>query len=165
MCMDLINSYKCTCKTGYYGSNCDLQTPPCPTSEPNYHLIDNKCYFFEKTYATWEKAKEGCKNKFPAGGKLFEPMSLAENKLVFDAARPILGLQGNGAWIGVIDASQEGSFKYDINNSPVSFNIPWLAGYGKRGTGSNCIIIHQDPGKWIDYTCSSSFPSICEPNV
>jgi len=167
MCMDLINSYKCTCETGYYGSNCDSQTPPCSTSEPNYHLIDNKCYFFEKTSATWEKAKEGCKNKFPAGGKLFEPMTLAENKLVFNAAsiNTVFSAYGN-FWIGVTDTAQEGSFRYDSNSSPVSYNMPWYDGYGKRGTRKYCVLVHTDPGKWLDYPCSSlEYRSICEPNV
>ena len=110
---------------------------------------------------------EDFKNKFPAGGKLFEPMTLAENKLVYNTANPIFNLQSVGAWIGVTDASQEGSFKYDSNNSPVSFNIPWYGGgyNGKRGTSINCILLHKNPGKWLDYVCSSSWSSICEPNV
>ena len=48
-----------------------------------------------KTQLTWENAKEGCKDKFvgPNGGRLFEPMTLAENKLVYDVAKAILNLQ------------------------------------------------------------------------
>ena len=48
-----------------------------------------------QTQLTWEKAKEGCKDKFvgPDGGRLFEPMTLAENKLVYDVAKAILNLQ------------------------------------------------------------------------
>ena len=48
-----------------------------------------------QTQITWEKAKEGCKDKFvgPNGGRLFEPMTLAENKLVYDVAKAILNLQ------------------------------------------------------------------------
>ena len=144
----------------------------CLTGEDSkYHMLNNKCYFFEKTRVTWEKAKEGCKNKFPAGGKLFEPMTLAENKLVYNVAKPIFNLQTYGAWIGVTDASQEGSFNYDSNDSPVSFNIPWYGvpyggtWNGKGGTSKNCILVHEDPGKWMDNDCSYSCYSICEPNV
>ena len=48
-----------------------------------------------QTQLTWENAKEGCKDKFvgPNGGRLFEPMTLAENKLVYDVAKAILNLQ------------------------------------------------------------------------
>ena len=48
-----------------------------------------------QTQLTWENAKEGCKDKFvgPDGGRLFEPMTLAENKLVYDVAKAILNLQ------------------------------------------------------------------------
>ena len=48
-----------------------------------------------QTQLTWENAKEGCKDKFvgPNGGRLFEPMTLAENRLVYDVAKAILNLQ------------------------------------------------------------------------
>ena len=69
MCTDLVNSYKCTCETGYHGSNCDTH---CPTSEPNYRLIDNVCYYFETTGKSYDDAKQDCNNKF-ARGKLLEP--------------------------------------------------------------------------------------------
>jgi hypothetical protein len=48
-----------------------------------------------QTQLTWENAKEGCKDKFvgPDGGRLFEPSTLAENKLVYDVAKAILNLQ------------------------------------------------------------------------
>ena len=48
-----------------------------------------------QTQLTWENAKEGCKDKFVGanGGRLFEPITLAENKLVYDVAKAILNLQ------------------------------------------------------------------------
>ena len=57
------------------------------------------------------------------GGRLFEPKTLTENKLVYEVAKNIIDLHTNGAWIGVTDKSEEGSFKYDSNDSPVSFRF------------------------------------------
>ena len=61
-------------------------------------------------------------NVFLGGGRLFEPKTLTENRLVYKVAKNIIDLRTNGAWIGVTDKSFEGSFKYDSNGSPVSFS-------------------------------------------
>merc|ERR1712223_338830 len=62
-CIDELNGYKCECQSGYFGQNCDTDIPPCPTEDSRYHMADNKCYFFEKTKMTWQKAKENCQGK------------------------------------------------------------------------------------------------------
>ena len=49
MCTDLINSYKCTCETGYQGSNCDSQTPPLPDQCSNYKSLTSSKRHFNYT--------------------------------------------------------------------------------------------------------------------
>ena len=43
----------------------------CPDDNPNYQLVKGKCYYIEKAGLTWEKAKEGCKDKFKGKETLY----------------------------------------------------------------------------------------------
>ena len=43
----------------------------CPDDNPNYQLVNGKCYYIEKAGLTWEKAKEGCKDKFKGKETLY----------------------------------------------------------------------------------------------
>ena len=61
------------------GHNNLLEIWKCPTSKPNYRSIENRCYYFETTFKSYEDAKQNCNTKFPQG-KLFEPKSLSSNK-------------------------------------------------------------------------------------
>ena len=177
MCMDLINSYKCTCETGYHGSNCDSQTPPCPTSEPNYRIIDSKCYYFEAEYKTYNFAKQNCNTKFPQG-KLFEPKSTSSNRKVHKEALSYYPNEPgypSGYWIGINDKRSEGSWVYDSDGTSVAFSIPWYNGEpngltdGGGNTYQNCLKYWSRSERYIgelgDYTCYSLYPSICEQIV
>ena len=90
--------YECYCQPGYYGVNC--QIPPttlCPTDEGNYLEIDGQCFYFETQNLGYPEAKANCaKNKFSGGGRLFEPMTLAENEKICKTFADLLGkLQKN----------------------------------------------------------------------
>ena len=86
-CTDLINSYKCVCETGYFGLSCDSQTqPPCPTNDPNYHILNDHCIFIEHTSKSYEDAKQNCQTKFAGHGKLFEPTTWSENQMAYKLA-------------------------------------------------------------------------------
>ena len=160
-CMDISNSYKCTCH-GYHGSNCVSLTPPCPTSEPNYRIIDSKCYYFEEEYKTYDDAKLNCNTKFPQG-KLFEPKSSSSNRKVHKEALSILE---RGYWIGINDKRGEGSWVYDSDGSSVGFSIPWYYGEPNGGSGENCLKYWSRSERYIgelgDYRCNGRYPSICE---
>jgi hypothetical protein len=54
---------------------------PCPTNDPNYHLINGRCIFVEKKMKNYEDAKKNCIEKFRGNGKLFEPKTWAENEM------------------------------------------------------------------------------------
>ena len=85
--------YECYCQPGYYGINC--QIPPttlCPTDEGNYLEIDGQCFYFETQNLGYPEAKANCaKNKFSGGGRLFEPMTLAENEKICKTFADLLG--------------------------------------------------------------------------
>ena len=133
----------------------------CPTDDSNYHMINGRCFYFQKASLRWEKAKEGCRDKFPLGGILFEPKTWEESKAVYEFAQPHLTLY----WIGVDDFGQDGSFKHSYTGTPISFNIKWHSDYGSQGgvgNGNNCILDYQSHGGWIDYNCALTYPSICE---
>ena len=39
-CIDLKNDYRCHCKSGYSGRNCDVN---CPLDNPTYGIVDGTC--------------------------------------------------------------------------------------------------------------------------
>ena len=140
----------------------------CPTGSPGYHLVGNKCIYYEKTSLTWGNAKKGCKDKFSGGGRLLEPLSLQEHNDVFAL---IMTIKKNPYWIGVDDLSQEGSFTYSSSGSNLSFNLPWYdkdsTPWGRRGSSYNCVLVNNGAsGLWLDFGCTSStYPSVCESEL
>jgi len=161
-CTDLINSYKCVCETGYSGLNCDST---CPTNDPNYHLLNDHCIFLEKSYKTYEDAKQNCETKFGVHGKLFEPKTWSENQMAYKIAKAI----HPNWWIGVNDKQTEGSYVYESNGLPISYTPKFRYGFGSRGTFANCILYRSassghesDIVHWVDYPCSYIHYSICE---
>ena len=143
----------------------------CPSNDSNYHMINGKCYYIQKVGLAWEKAKEGCRDKFVLGGKLFEPSTWEESKAVYEFAKTYLRGQNTAFWIGVDDFGQDGSFKHSYTGQPISFNIKWNSHYGSQGgvgNGNTCILVHQETGstngdgEWIDYGCHKTYYSICE---
>ena len=129
----------------------------CPTGSPGYHLLGNKCIYYEKTYLSWENAKKGCKDKFSSGGRLHEPVSLQEHSDVHTITNK------SSYWIGVDDLSQEGNFTYSSSGSKISFNLPWHSGYGRKGSSTNCVLTNNGSrGLWLDWPCTSAYPSVCE---
>merc|ERR1712008_348317 len=162
-CTDLINSYKCVCETGYFGLNCDSQTCPNYPNDPNYRLLNNRCIFLEKSWKSYDDAKQDCETKFAGHGKLFEPKTWSENQMAFKIA-----VEDSGWWIGVNDRQTEGSYVYESNGSPISFTPKFYPGYGSRGTSANCILYVSHSGhefdivNWLDYKCTDTNYSICE---
>ena len=183
--------FKSFVKVGKYvmamPTSADICQEYCPEEDPNYHLINGKCYYLEKTNLSWEKAKDSCKDKFLPAGKLFEPKSWEENSMVFNFTKlHIRDTWTNsknrtyvtnfyGYWIGVDDFGQDGSFKHSYSGEPISFNIRWKSEHpdghrynqGVVGNGPNCILVTNDhkknnDGSWIDYNCDYTYNSICE---
>ena len=153
---------------GYFGKNCDTQTPPCPTNDSRYGLMYGRCVYFEKTGLNYDQAIENCKEKFKhygGGGILYEPNSIGEQKRIVDMALE----HGSRSWhwIGVTDKTTEGQFTYNSNNQPINFTPDWHPGTGSYGRSNNCIMILVDSpsgtyySEWFDYDCTSTRHSIC----
>ena len=147
------------------GHNKLLEVFKCPTSKPNYRVIDNICYYFETTLKSYEDAKQNCKTKFPQG-KLFEPKSSSSNRKVHKVA---LSVKLASYWTGINDKIIEGSWVYDSNGASVAFSIPWYKGKPDGGSSRNCLAYYSAGAKHIgqlgDYGCSNGVYSICEQIV
>ena len=99
---------------------------------------------------------------------MYEPLSLEEHNDVFALIKTITK---KAYWIGVDDLSQEGSFTYSSSGSKIPFNLPWYdingTPAGSRGSRYNCVWVpnvqNGDGGLWLDFDCTDTWPSVCEP--
>ena len=97
------------------------QPQPCPTNDPNYHLLNDHCIFLEHSKLSYQDAKQNCKIKFDGHGKLYEPLTWSENKMAWKIARATDGTGYSHYWIGVNDKQTQGSFVYESNGKPISY--------------------------------------------
>ena len=76
---------------------------------------------------------------------------------------------GSFPWIGINDISEEGTWVYTSDGSPVSISIPWGPGYGSKGTSNNCVFFgwpgYYQRNKLADFPCNRPYQSICEPDL
>mgnify|MGYP001462322140 CR=1 FL=1 len=110
------------------GTILNLHFTVCPTDQENYRWVDRHCYYLEMDPKSIEEAKVNCASKFQNSGKLFEPLSLQVNDLVWEEFKDTIVPGGRGPWIGVTDQETNSVFKYTSSGSVVSFTIPWFAG-------------------------------------
>ena len=146
-----------------------LVCPPESQDDPRYKEIGNQCYYYENQTLSQSNAQENCKEKFRkigAGGKLFEPKTLAKNKAVAEAGQEIL--KGNWAYIGVDDIGSNETFKYSTGEHFISIqNPPWYTSSYPLGTGNYCVSMYintpsSNNAKWHDSGCGNVRVSICE---
>ena len=153
----------------------NYQKLACPSEsqdDPRYKEIGNQCYYYENKTLSQREAQENCKNRFRdigAGGKLFEPKTLAKDKAVALAGQEIIG--NVWAYIGVHDLGNNGTFKYSTGEHFISIqNLPWLSTAYPRGTANtHCVTVlvqtNANAGKWIDDGCDRRKPSVCEATM
>ena len=145
---------------------------PCPTNDPNYHLLNDHCIFLEHTRKTYEGAKQNCKIKFGGHGKLYEPLTWSENQMAYKIAKATDGLANAPYWIGVNYKQTEGSFVYESNGKPIPYTPQFHAGSDPHKRPSNkCVIIHwltesnKNIVSWLNYKCANPCKSICENSI
>ena len=108
---------------------------------------------------TYDNAKDNCAEKLSNGGKLFEPATWDENKLVTTAFNDVHW--SGGCWIGVNDIAVEANFKYESSGATIPFNPTWYPGYQNKGTTTNCVWVYK-AGRWGVNSCIENHPSICK---
>ena len=130
----------------------------CPIDQSNYAEVDGHCYYLEMVRMTYEEAKVNCASKF-SSGKLFEPLSLQVNDLVWEEFKDTI-VPGYGPWIGVTDQETNSVFKYTSSGSVVSFTIPWFAGITLKPS-EECVYMWTE-ARWNEHGCTADQTSICE---
>ena len=146
-----------------------LACPPETQDNPHYKEVGNQCFYYENKTLTHTEAQENCKDKFRkigAGGKLFEPKTLAKNKAVAEAGQEVFG-SGRWAHIGVDDIGNNETFRYSMGQHFISIQNPrWWSHLYPKGTGTNCVSLYvhtnSNTGKWYDHGCGINYRSVCE---
>ena len=79
------------------------------TTKTQYRFILNKCYFFEKSKKSVDKAQQNCRNVFGPNtiGKLAEPITEETLKKIQEASREIYG-EGKDVLTGFKKTDNEG---------------------------------------------------------
>ena len=152
----------------------DLFFIDCPIEDSRYRsryqMIDGICVFYEKSRLKYEAAKSNCESKFNGNGRLYEPRSLATLKKVRKTG--LDNYFGLCPYIGINDISEEGTWVYTSDGSPVSMSIPWASYWQSywdskpdfKATEYNCAVFTNSYPRYelVDYPCTSDSPSICE---
>ena len=149
-----------------------LACPPETQDNPGYKEIGNQCFYFQNTTFSHTQAQENCKDKLRvigAGGKLFEPKTLAKNKAVAEAGQEFFG-SDKWAYIGVDDVGNNKTLKYSTGEHFTSIqNPPWWSSSYPKGTGANCVSLYfhtnGNTAKWFDSDCGSRRLSVCEATL
>ena len=121
----------------------------------------NREFYFTITLKSFEEASDFCLNE---GAILFEPKSEDINKRVSDHANTIEGFGNadNRYWIGINDITAEGSFVYNSDQSPISWEN-WKGNQpNNRAGGQDCGAVNTNEGEWWDDTCTDLRPFVCE---
>ena len=148
----------------------ELYRLKCTAEETNYQMINNKCVYYETSDYDYEDAKQKCSERFNNNGRLFEPKSWNENEVAYKTIKS-LAHSNNWCrlnwWIGINDKKNDGHYVFESDETPVSYIPKWYSGYGAKGTTKNCVMFvnNQNSALWADYTCSSSYASVCEQNT
>ena len=137
-------------------------------SNPNSKWIGGRCYFFNKEFMSYEDSQDYCQFHFidrnlNQTGRLYEPRSIKEFKLIYKTARDIF--EESNFWLGI--TKNETNLRYASNknlvfNSPKA-RLPWGRTQPDGGEKENCVLAFRS--RWHDQDCSSIAWSICESTV
>ena len=139
----------------------------CPEStNPNYKVINQTCYYFVSTKYTFADAQSNCKRKFGSfEGMLAEPKTSESVFALWSNARSIH--YASSYWIGMDDLQErDGQFRYSSSGVKVA-NISGVSLYlDNSPVNNNCAILTSFFRPFIeDDTCSWRYLSICEASL
>ena len=135
----------------------------CPIDDPNYASIGGTCYYFDTVQRTKLEAKENCMQNY---GKLWEPNTIERINQVHSKAKDLSKAQE--WWVGISDASSEGTFKFESNEEIFPFTpktTPWKDSEPNGGSTVNCACMIKDsPLEFYDVGCTDGrkYHSVCE---
>ncbi|KAL5014382.1 hypothetical protein ScPMuIL_008652 [Solemya velum] len=116
--------------------------------------FDTSCYEFEfkSQHNSWNDAEKHCEKK---GGRLVVIQSAAEQEFLVNSLRELQFTGDEGLWIGLSDASHEGTWTW-VGGAAVTYKN-WADGQpGRFGALEDCAMLNfAAGGKWHDYRCDS----------
>ena len=134
-------------------------------SDSNSKWIRGRCYLFNKEFMSYKEAQDYCQfdfidRNFNQTGRLYEPRSIKEFKLIYKTA--IEMFNESNFWLGI--TKNENNFRYASNKNLV-FNssearLPWGRTQPDGGDKEKCVLAFRS--RWHDQDCSSIAWSICE---
>ena len=139
----------------------------CPEStNPNYKVINQTCYYFVSTKYTFADAQSNCKRKFGSfEGMLAEPKTSESVFALWSNAESIH--YALSYWIGMDDLQKrDGQFRYSSSGVKVT-NISGVSLYLNNSPANhNCAKLTSFFRPFIeDDTCSWRYLSICEASL
>ena len=94
ICCDTGNLAKVVCE--------ELPKVTCDTTDPNYHNIEGRCFYFGNVRSTYGDAELDCIDR---GGRLFEPKNEEANIRIYQEAKSVIKLP---FWIGINEITSNG---------------------------------------------------------
>ena len=126
--------------------------------------IGGKHYSFHNSRKRQHDASSACRNE---GGKLYEPMDRPTYDKIVEFAKQYIK---DDFWLGINDASFEGKFVYQSENSPLLWNDTekeyWAPGHPKNyGQKEDCVVGSRKYNyKWCNQACTYTAYYVCEKN-
>lgn len=137
----------------------------CPVGDPRYHLILNKCYYFEDRPMNYPDAKFNCQDKFYGEiGQLLEPHFPLTTEHIYFTAKNGFNF-ASGIWIGIEHFNA--SFVWATSQQSVQTPV-WNQGQpdlleAASVPGINCVVMgFEATSFWNIAMCGSLYNSICE---
>jgi hypothetical protein len=104
-------------------------------------------------YTTWQAASDDCAEH---GYTLATVDDIEEDSVLFDAT---ISLVGDAWWFGYNDIAAEGVWVWQAPQAVEFTN--WAGGEPNNAGNEDCGGFFGSP-EWNDFTCSSSYPYVCE---
>ncbi|CAC5360485.1 unnamed protein product [Mytilus coruscus] len=122
-----------------------------------WEQLMNSCYYFQfQSKKTWNDAKIDCRKR---GGFLVKIDNALENWFL----KFLINKSAGDFWIGAHDSVREGRFKWEADNTPLTYTN-WNPGEpNNAGNKEDCAyLLSGDTSKWNDAPCSYTIFYICE---
>ena len=130
----------------------------------NYHMVGQRCIYFDKSTSNHTVARERCKSTFSGKGRMYEPRSFEESNNITKEGEQV-GANGiySSWWIGVNYIYEQRKFVFNSDGSPIPFTPSWHpSGIAQWRGPNNCVLGWFQ--YWNTYPCSgiNQMGALCE---